>query len=220
MCRRCCVSLALQHPQLPLPKHGCTPRQLLLLLLAHQSAAAREAHLSAVHPSRHGGVLRELAGGGEAGGRPRAVDLAVPPSAGARLRGRRRLQLGRPRRVLHGSPAARGRGRRVELLRGGDVRGEVGDGRGRGDLDLGGEEGVRVGVLRGGDGGRGGELVGLRRRRGGGHGRRIRHGGAVGFRRRWPVGRGRDGRRGGCVGGRGTGSCGGTLTCARSLFGG
>lgn len=183
MCRGCRVSLALQHPQLPLPKHGRTPRQLLLLLLAHQSSAAREAHLSAVHPSRHGGVLRELAGGGEAGGRPRAVDLAEPPSAGPRLRGRRRLQLGRPRRVVHGSSAPRGgRGRRVELLRGGDVRGEVGDGRGRGDL--GGEEGVGVGVLRGGDGGSGGELVGLRRRSGGGHGRRIRHGGAVGFRRR------------------------------------
>jgi hypothetical protein len=70
------------------------------------------------------------------------------------------------------------------------VRGEVGDGRGRGDLR--GEEGVRVGVLRGGHGGRRGrELVGLRRRGGGGHGRRIRHGAArrgawrVGFRRRW-----------------------------------
>jgi hypothetical protein len=50
-----------------------------------------------------------------------------------------------------------------------------------------GEEGV--GVLRGGHGGRGGELVGLRRRGGGGHGRRIRHAaawrGRVGFRRQW-----------------------------------
>jgi hypothetical protein len=91
------------------------------------------------------------------------------------------------------------------------VRGEVGDGRGRGDL--GGEEGVRVGVLRGGHGG--GDLVGLRRQGGGSHGRRIRHG-AARRGRRVPaavVGRG-------CV----RWAAGqvqvvwDSLTCARSLF--
>uniref|UniRef100_A0A0A9E6K2 Uncharacterized protein n=1 Tax=Arundo donax TaxID=35708 RepID=A0A0A9E6K2_ARUDO len=141
---RCRVPLTLQHPQLALPKHGRARCQLLLL--AHLPSAAREAHLPAVHPSRHRGVLGELAGGGKAGGRPRAMDLAESPGAGRRLRGRLRLQLRRPRREVHGSASRRGR---VELLRGGDVRREVGDGWGRGNL--GGEERVRVGVLRGGD---------------------------------------------------------------------
>lgn len=61
---RCRVTLALQHPQLALPKHGGAPRQLLLLLLTHEPSATREAHLPAVHPSRR--VLLELAGRGEA----------------------------------------------------------------------------------------------------------------------------------------------------------
>jgi hypothetical protein len=86
------------------------------------------------------------------------------------------------------------------------VRGEVGDGRGRGNLR--GEEGV--GVLRGGHGGRGGELVGLRRRGGGGHGRRIRHAAACRVSAT-VVRRGR-----GCVGGRCVG--GDSLTCVSSLF--
>lgn len=105
MCSGCCISLALQNSQLSLPKHGASPRHLLLLLLAHQPSAAREVHLAAVHPRGHGGVLRELAGRGEAGGRARPVDLGEPGGAAARLRRRRRLQLRRPGRVIHGSSA-------------------------------------------------------------------------------------------------------------------
>jgi hypothetical protein len=128
MSRRCRVPLDLQHPQLVLPKHGCARCQLLLLLLL---LVPREAHLPAIHPGRHRGVLRDLAGSGEAGARPGAVHLPVP---GVRLRGRRRLQLllRRPRREVHGSACGCGRRSRVELLRGGDVRAErsdtVGDG--------------------------------------------------------------------------------------------
>jgi hypothetical protein len=178
--RRCCVPLPLQHPNLALTKHGRASSQLLLLLLllSHLSSTSREVHLTAVHPGRSSSVLWKLADSGEAGARARAVDLAEASSPGRRLAGRRSLHLRRPRGVVHGPAARRGR---VEL-RGRDG-GQVGDGGRR--WDLGGEEGVRVGVLRGGDGG-GGELIGLRRG-GGGRGRRIRHGGlgAAGLRRRW-----------------------------------
>lgn len=127
VCSRDRVALALHHPQLPLTKHCRARRQLLLL--PHLPCATREAHLSAVHPGRRSGVLRKLAGSGEAGGRARAVDLAEASGAGHRLRGRRRLQLLlRTRREVRGCSGCGW----VEL-RGGDGR-EVGDGGGGGDL--------------------------------------------------------------------------------------
>lgn len=131
MCSRDRVALPLHHPQLPLTEH-CRARGQLLLL-PELPSAAREAHLPAVHPGRCSGVLRKLARSGEAGGRTRAVDLAIASgaSAGHCLRGRRRLQLLRTRREVRWSSACSCRGW-VEL-RGGNG-GEVGDGGGGGDL--------------------------------------------------------------------------------------
>lgn len=87
-----------------------------------------EAHLPAIHPGRHRGVLQDLVRGCKMGGQPRARDLRVPDGVSGHLRGQGCLHLWRERWEVHGYANGASCHSWGKLLWG-DVHGEVADGR-------------------------------------------------------------------------------------------